>query len=79
MLSSGHDSHCDHDGTAARVACSESAQDWASYQSIMDGAGPIKLYSIFLRGRSPLLHPFALLAISEYWGKGDHYLQPCTH
>lgn len=43
------------------------------------GAGPIKLYSIFLRGRSPLLHPFALLAISEYWGKGNHYLQPCTH
>lgn len=78
MLSSGHDSHYDHDGTAG-VACSESTQDRASYQSMMDGAGPIKLYSIFLRGRSPLLHPFALSIISGNWEKGNHYLELCIH
>lgn len=43
------------------------------------GEGPIKLDSIFLRGRSPLLHAFALSVISGYWEKGNHYLQLCTH
>lgn len=43
------------------------------------GAGPIKLYSIFLRGRSPLLHPFALSIISGNWEKGNHYLELCIH
>lgn len=34
------------------------------------GGGPIKLDSIFLRGRFPLLHPFAFSVISRYWEKG---------
>lgn len=64
MLSSGHNSHCNCNHTAATVACREPAQDWASYQSITDGGRCIKLYFIFLGGRSPVLHPSALSTIS---------------
>lgn len=57
MLSSEHDSHCNRNHTAASVTCSEPAQDWTSYQSIMDAGRPINLYSIFLGGgRSVLLY-----------------------
>lgn len=61
MLSSGHDSHCDHDGTAARVACSESAQDWASYQSIMDGGGPHKTLLHLSEGQVPSTPSFCTI------------------
>lgn len=61
MLSSGHDSHCDHDGTAARVACSECAQDWASYQSIMDGCRPHKTLLHLSEGQVPSTPPFCTI------------------
>lgn len=78
MLSSEHDSHCNRNHTAASVTCSEPAQDWTSYQSIMDADRPINLYSIFLGGGVQVCTS-VLSGINGSWERGNHYLQLCTH